>query len=160
MPKLPVPPEAFEPEFVAALVAIFEERVVFNKVLGLRITSVLPGRAEGRIDMRPELVGNFTHNRIHGGVIGAGLDAMGGLAVLSALAARHMDEPVQQRLARFARVGTIDIRVDYLRAGIGEYFLLHAEVMRIGSRVASTRMEFRGYDGTLLSTGAASYIVS
>ena len=34
------------------------------------------------------------------------------------------------------------------------------EVIRIGSRVASTRMEFRGADGTLLSTGTAAYIVS
>ncbi len=39
-------------------------------------------------------------------------------------------------------------------------FDLSAEVMRIGSRVASTRMEFRGADGTLLSTGTAAYIVS
>jgi len=32
--------------------------------------------------------------------------------------------------------------------------------MRIGSRVASTRMEFLGADGTLLATGTAAYIVS
>jgi acyl-coenzyme A thioesterase PaaI-like protein len=71
-----------------------------------------------------------------------------------------MDEPVLQRLARFSRVGTIDIRIDYLRPGIGEHFELRAEVMRIGSRVASTRMEFSGADGTLLSTGTAAYMVS
>ncbi len=55
---------------------------------------------------------------------------------------------------------TIDLRVDYLRPGIGERFELSAEVIRIGSRVASARMEFRGEDGTLLSTGTAAYIVS
>jgi acyl-coenzyme A thioesterase PaaI-like protein len=37
---------------------------------------------------------------------------------------------------------------------------VRAEVMRLGSRVASTRMEFLGADGKLLSTGAAAYIVS
>ena len=37
---------------------------------------------------------------------------------------------------------------------------LRAEVLRLGSRVASTRMEFVGMDGTLLSTGSAAYIVS
>ena len=41
-----------------------------------------------------------------------------------------------------------------------EHFELSAEVIRLGSRVASTRMEFRGADGKLLSTGAAAYIVS
>ena len=71
-----------------------------------------------------------------------------------------MDETIAQRLARFSRVGTIDLRVDYLRPGIGERFELSAEVIRIGSRVASARMEFRGEDGTLLSTGTADYIVS
>jgi acyl-coenzyme A thioesterase PaaI-like protein len=43
--------------------------------------------------------------------------------------------------------------------GIGECFELRAEVMRLGSRVASTRMEFLGVDGKLLSTGSAAYIV-
>jgi len=153
-------PAEFEPEFIAGLKAIFEEKIVFNRVLGLRITSLKPERVSGRIDMRHELVGHFAYNRLHGGVISAGLDAMAGLAVMAALGARHMDESVPQRLARFSRVGTIDLRVDYVRPGIGDHFELRAEVMRIGSRVASTRMEFLGADGTLLSTGAAAYIVS
>ena len=61
---------------------------------------------------------------------------------------------------RFGNRGTIDLRVDYLRPGIGERFELKAQVMRLGSRVASTRMEFLGADGKLLSTGAGAYIVS
>lgn len=65
-----------------------------------------------------------------------------------------------QRLARFAKLGTIDLRVDYLRPGVGERFDLEAEVLRLGSRVASTRMAFRGADGKLLATGAGAYIVS
>jgi acyl-coenzyme A thioesterase PaaI-like protein len=85
---------------------------------------------------------------------------MGGLACMAAIGARHMDEPPAQRLQRFGKLGTIDLRVDYLRQGISEHFDLHAEVMRLGSRVASTRMEFRGADGKLLSTGAGAYIVS
>lgn len=151
---------SFEPEFVAGIKKVFEELIVFNQLLGLKITSLLPERVTARIDMRNELVGHFAYNRIHGGVISAGLDAMGGLAVMAAIGARHMDEPVLQRLHRFAKLGTIDLRVDYLRPGIGEWFELRAEVMRLGSRVASTRMEFLGSDGKLLSTGAAAYIVS
>ena len=110
--------------------------------------------------MKPELIGHFGHQRLHGGVISAGLDAMGGLAVMAAIGARHMDESPAQRLQRFGKLGTIDLRVDYLRPGLGERFALSAEVMRLGSRVASTRMEFRSADGKLLSTGAAAYIVS
>jgi len=150
----------FEEEFVTGLKNIFEEKIVFNQLLGLKITSLKAGRVTGRIDMRHELVGHFAYNRIHGGVISAGLDAMGGLAVMAAIGARHMIEPPLLRLQRFAKLGTIDLRVDYLRPGISDYFELRAEVLRLGSRVASTRMEFLGADGTLFSTAAAAYIVS
>lgn len=153
-------PTGFEPEFIAMLKQMFEERVVFNRVLGLRIDIVAAEGVTGHIAMRPELVGHFAHHRLHGGVISAGLDAMGGLAVMAAIGARHLDEPPLQRLQRFAKLGTIDLRVDYLRPGIGERFELRAQVLRLGSRVATTRMEFVGADGNLLSTGAAAYIVS
>lgn len=155
-----LPPTEFEPGFITGLTTIFEDRIVFNRVLGLKITQLQPRRVVARIAMRPDLVGHFAYNRLHGGVISAGLDAMGGLAVMAAIGARHMDEPPEQRLHRFAKLGTIDLRVDYLRPAIGEAFELHAEVMRLGSRVASTRMEFLGADGKLLSTGAGAYIVS
>ena len=150
----------FEPEFVTGLTRVFEEMIVFNQVLGLKISSIKADGVRGRINMRPELVGHFSFNRIHGGVISAGLDAMGGLAVMAAIGARHMDEAPLQRLHRFSKLGTIDLRIDYLRPGIGEYFELRAEVLRLGSRVATTRMEFLGADGKLLSTGAGAYIVS
>ena len=153
-------PAAFEPEFIAGLKQIFEEKIVFNQVLGLKVTELTPLFATGRIVMKPELVGHYAYNRIHGGVVSAGLDAMAGLAIMAAIGARHMDETPAQRMQRFAKLGTIDLRVDYLRPAIGEFFELRAEVLRLGSRVASTRMEFLGADGKLLSTGAGAYIVS
>jgi len=150
----------FEPQFVDGLKHIFEQRIVFNRLLGLRIAEVAGDGVSGHLEMRPELVGHYSHQRLHGGVISAGLDAMGGLAVMAAIGARHMDEAVLQRLHRFGKLGTIDLRIDYLRPAIGERFELRAQVLRLGSRVASTRMEFLGADGKLLSTGAAAYIVS
>ena len=150
----------FEAEFVSGLKDIFEQRIVFNRVLGLRIGEVSGESVSGSIEMRDDLIGHYGHHRLHGGVISAGLDAMGGLAVMAAIGARHMDEAAAQRLHRFGKLGTIDLRIDYLRPGIGEKFELHAEVLRLGSRVATTRMEFRGADGKLLSTGSGAYIVS
>ena len=149
-----------EPEYVQAFREIYEEKIVFNHTLGLKLVDVTPYGVTARIDMRPELVGHFAYNRIHGGVISAVLDAIGSAAVMAAIAAKHMDEPVDQRLQRFTKLGTIDLRVDYLRPGIGEHFTIHAEALRVGSRVGTSRMEFRGPDGLLMSTGTAAYIVS
>jgi uncharacterized protein (TIGR00369 family) len=156
----PAVPVQFDDEFVQGLTRMFEEKIAFNQVIGLKIASLRPERVVGRIEMKRELVGHYTFNRLHGGVISAGLDAMGGLAVMAAIGARHMDEPAEQRLQRFGKLGTIDLRIDYLRPGIGEHFELRAEVLRLGSRVASTRMEFLGPDGKLMSTGSGAYIVS
>jgi len=150
----------FEPEFVAGLTKIFDEMIPFNRVLGLKVTSLKPGGVTGRIDMRPDLIGHFVSNRLHGGVISAGLDAMAGVAVMAAIGARHMDEAPTQRLHRFGKLGTIDLRIDYLRPATGDHFELRANVLRLGSRVATARMEFLGADGTLLASGAAAYIVS
>ena len=150
----------FEAEFIEGLKNLFEEKIVFNQVLGLKITTLRPERVAGRIDMKPDLVGHFAYHRLHGGVISASLDAMAGLAVMAAIGARHMDEAPLQRLHRFGRLGTIDLRIDYLRQAISDHFELSAQVLRLGSRVATTRMEFRDAAGELLSTGSAAYIVS
>ena len=150
----------FEPEFVAGLTQLFEERIPFNSSLGLRIDSLAGEGVTGHLAMRPELIGHYAHQRLHGGVISATLDAMAGLAVMAAIGARHLDEAPGDRLRRFGKLGTIDLRIDYLRPAIGPRFLLRAEVLRLGSRVATTRMEFADGEGKLLSSGSAAYIVS
>ncbi len=161
MRKTSAPPvQAFEPEFIDALRQLFEEQIVFNRVMGLKLVDVGPERVSARIDMKPELIGHFVHGRMHGGVISACLDALGGLACVAALGARHMDEPPLQRMMRFEKLGTIDLRIDYLRPAVSEHFLMHAQVLRLGSRVGSTRMEFHAASGLLLAAGSGAYIVS
>lgn len=160
-PEAPsVPPAPFEPAFVDALRDIFEQKIVFNRVLGLVIDEIRADEVRAHIPMRPELIGHYAHHRMHGGVISATLDAMGGLAVMAAIGDRHRDEPVEARVARFGKLGTIDLRIDYLRPATGPHFVAVARVLRLGSRVGSTRMEFLDAKGRLLSSGAGAYIVS
>ena len=144
----------------AALVELFEQRITFNQTLGLKVLSVKPGDVRARIAMRPELVGHYAYGRLHGGVISATLDAMGGLAVMAAIGARHMDEAPLARLHRFGKLGTIDLRIDYLRPGLGQHFIATAEVTRLGGRIGSTQMRLVNDEGTLLATGAAAYVVA
>lgn len=151
---------AFEPEFMAVLEHVTQEYVPFNKVLGLKLCSANATTAIASMEMQPQLVGHPVIQRIHGGVISAALDSMGGIAVMCAIAAKHMDEPPMKRAERFGKLGTIDLRVDYMRPGIGERFTIRAEVLRLGSRVATTRMDFLAEDGTLLAVGMAAYITS
>ena len=144
----------------AAFTELFERLVTFNQVLGLKVLSVGPTGPQLRFDMRPELVGHYQHGRLHGGVISATLDAMAGLAIMVGLGEKHPEEPAEQVMHRFNRLGTIDLRIDYLRPGIGRHFTASAEVVRLGGRVGSVQMRLENDDGLLVATGAASYILS
>ena len=155
-----VPAIDFEDDVLAALTNLFEERIVFNKLLGLKVHELSARHMVARLAMRPELLGNFIEGRLHGGVISAAIDTTGGMAATAALCARHKGERFEQHEARFARLGTIDLRIDYLRPGISDRFAIRAEVIRLGSRIANTRMEFLGSDGKLLATGNGVYIIS
>lgn len=147
-------------EYLDELRRLFEERITFNQTLGLKVDHAGADAVQCSLQMRPDLIGHFAYKRLHGGVISAVLDATGGLAVMAAMGARHRDKSAQWRLQRFARLGTIDLRVDYLRQALGERFVARGEVTRLGSRVATARTTFCADDGTVLSTGAAAYIVS
>lgn len=144
----------------AALTELQEQRITFNQTLGLQVVSLAPPAPVCRFEMRPELVGHYLYGRLHGGVISAVLDAMGGLALMVAIGEKHADESAEQVMHRFARMGTIDLRIDFLRQGLGTHFLASAEVTRLGGRVGSTQMRLHNQEGTLIATGAAAYIVS
>lgn len=144
----------------AALIELFEQRITFNQTLGLKIEAVKPGDVRARFAMRPELVGHYAYGRLHGGVISAVLDAMGGLALMVGIAERHPHDNAEQVMHRFAKMGTIDLRVDYLRPGLGKHFVATAEVTRLGGRIGSTQMRLVNDAGTLLATAAAAYVVA
>lgn len=61
---------------------------------------------------------------------------------------------------RFARMGLIDLRVDFLRQGIGRHFVGQATPTRLGGRIGSTQMRLANQDGTLIATSAASFVVA
>jgi len=140
------------------LTSLFEQQIRFNQVLGLKLIQMHPPTL--RFDMRPELIGHHLYGRLHGGVISATLDAMGGLALMWAIGEKHADETSQQVLHRFLRLGTIDLRVDYLRPGLGKHFVASAEVVRLGGRVGTTQMRLVNDEGMLISTATGAYVVS
>lgn len=143
----------------AELVELLEHRITFNRVLGLKVDRLLPTLLL-RLEMRPELVGHFHYGRLHGGVISATLDALGGGALMVGLGEKYAHEGAEQVMHRFGKLGTIDLRVDYLRPGLGSHFIASAEVTRLGGRVGSTLMRLHNDAGLLIATAAAAYVVS
>jgi uncharacterized protein (TIGR00369 family) len=149
-----------EAELLAAIHTIFSEKIPFNRVLGLEVTSLHHDNPTLRFDMRPELVGNFIRGNLHGGVISAVLDVTGGLTAFLGLQQKIKDEPLEARIERFARIGTIDMRVDYLRPGLGRWFESKGSILRTGNKVAVTRMEMFNDSGELIAVGTGAYTVA
>lgn len=139
---------------------LFEHRIVFNEFLGFTMEPRKESRVGVAFEMRPELVGHYQFGRLHGGVISSVLDVAGGLAVMWSIADHYATESVVEVMERFRPLGTVDLRVDYLRQGIGERFVAEAETVRLGRRIAATSTRLVNEEGTLIATGNATYIVS
>jgi len=139
---------------------LFERRISFNEVIGLKVLSLGPPSPRMRFDMRPALVGHDAYGRLHGGVIASVLDAAGGFALMVAIGEKFADEPAATVMHRFGRMGTIDLRIDFLRPGIGRWFEAGTRITRLGGRIGSVQMELHGDDGQLVATGTAAYVVS
>jgi uncharacterized protein (TIGR00369 family) len=158
-PAAPQRSAAEQQRLDAELTDLVEHKITFNQVLGLKVQQLRP-QFLVRFDMRPELVGHYHYGRLHGGVISAALDAMGGCALMLAIAERHPADSAEQVMHRFLKIGTIDLRVDFLRQGMGQHFVASAEVTRLGGRVGSTQMRLVNEVDELIATAAAAYIVS
>ena len=136
------------------------EKIPFNKVLGFTVESLNLDQVSVRLPMRPELVENFIRGSLHGGVISSTLDFMGGLVAFLSVLKTMQGQSVQVMAERFAKIGTIDMRIDYLRPGLGDYFIATGYVLRTGNKVAVTRMELHNNERQLIAVGTGAYAVA
>lgn len=137
----------------------FEEEIPLHKMLGLRIESLQPKEVKLSFDMQNQAIGNFARGMLHGGAIATVLDAAGGLAVMvNVFSAKKNIEP-EQLFESLVEAATIDIRIDYLRPGQGQHFIATGELLKIGKKIAVTRMELHNDEGLLIAIGTGSYNV-
>jgi uncharacterized protein (TIGR00369 family) len=138
---------------------IYENRMPFDRLLGIRIAALTLEEVKVRIDMREELIGNYIRGILHGGVISSVLDLTGGLIASVELIKHLQHADIDELAARLTRIGTIDLRVDYLRAGKGEHFLATGSILRKGNKVAVVRTEMVNDRNTLIAAGTGTYLI-
>lgn len=146
-------------EIFSLLKNIFEERMPFDRLLGVKIENLGFDDVCVRIEMKSEFVGNFVKGILHGGVISSVLDLTGGLIAYVGLIQRMQGQSLDDITNRFTRMGTIDLRVDYLRSGKGKYFLTRGSILRIGNKVAVVRTEFKNDESLLIAAGTGTYLI-
>ena len=138
---------------------ITENRIPFNKLIGMKIDNLDLENIRIRFEMRPELVGNFMRGNLHGGVISTVLDVTGGMLAWTGIMKKMEGSTFEEITERFAKIGTIDLRVDYLRPGLGKYFVATGSTLRAGNKLSVTTMQLHNDEGLLIAVGTGSYVV-
>ena len=137
----------------------FIQNTPFNRVLGMEIVWVKDDSICVKFAMREDLIGNAFRGLLHGGVTAAILDVVGGIASFFNLRSQMKGQSIEKAAERFIKLGTIDLRIDYLRPGKGKEFTGVATILRSGSKIAVARMELHNEEGRLLAVGTGSYMV-
>ncbi|ELZ80402.1 PaaI family thioesterase [Haloferax larsenii] len=119
----------------------FFESMPFAQLLGVEVTEVEDGYAEGYIEMREDLSWNADQVMAHGGVTFTLADTVGGAALVSLV-----DQPVP----------TIDMRIDYLNAGTGD-LRAEADVVRLGGDVGTVDVDVYAEDGAHIASARGVY---
>ena len=154
------PPDPAGQDWRDLIKDIFENKLPFNRLLGIEVLNIDGGRPRLGIKMREALVGNFMRGSLHGGVISAVIDVTGGLAAFLSLNQKIENEPLKVKVERFSKLGTIDLRIDYLRPGLGRRFVSSGHVLRTGKKVAVTRIEFTNDEEQLIAVGTGAYVIA
>ena len=146
-------------QVLAAVAEIFDSKVPFHNLLGMDIKRYDIDGIEVVVNMKQELIGNIHQQILHGGVTATVLDVVGGLTAFSGLVASRDDWSMEELQTRLQTLGTIDLRIDYLRPGRGELFTGTGTVIRAGNRVSVCRMELHNEKGDHIAFGTGTYMV-
>lgn len=146
-------------ETLRRVAEVFDKHVPFHNLLGMDIKRYDVDGVEVVVRMKSELIGNIHQQILHGGVTATVLDVVGGLTAFSGLVASRDDWSLEELEKRILTLGTIDLRVDYLRPGRGEIFTGTGTVIRAGNRVSVSRMELHNEKGDHIAFGTGTYMV-
>ena len=113
----------------------------FAEHLGIEVTEVGDGHAEGRLSVGDHLRSSNNGEVVHGGGTYALADTVGGAAVIS--------------LSRDVSP-TVDMRIDYL-APVTDDITATADVIRYGSDLAMVRIRIHDEDDNRVATAQGTY---
>ncbi len=134
---------------------MFVYHMPFNRALGMELERYEKEFAQLAFKNKPMMVGNWAQSILHGGVIASALDVV----CVGSTLTRHETISEDELRQRLSRMGTIDLRVDYLRPGRGERFTATSSLLRAGNKVAVARVELHNEEQLYIASATATYMV-
>ncbi len=141
------------------IAAFWNNDMPFNQLLGLEIKHFDTQRSEIHFRWQDKLVGNPIQKILHGGVTASALDLAGGVVAAANIIDQLEDLSPQSIQQSLRKLGTIDLRTDFLRPGRGKEFFATARIIRSGSKVAVAQMELHNELNDHIAFGTGTYMV-
>lgn len=91
--------------------------IPFNKMLGLTLDHMDHDYISMSFHMKNDLIGNFMHGILHGGVISSVLDMAGGVAIMLYAVSKNPTASMEELAAILGKSSTIDLQISYLNPG-------------------------------------------
>jgi uncharacterized protein (TIGR00369 family) len=126
----------------------FIQTIPHNRALGMRVRDMQRGEATFELPYDTKLVGNPDTGVLHGGAITALIDATSGAAVFAAL-------------TEWKPIATLDLRIDYMRAGeVGRDIVCRAHCYKLTRNVAFTRaVAYHGDEADPIATSMGTFMI-
>ena len=146
-------------EVIARFQEAAGETRYFQKLLNPQFQSSDWDHSRIVFEMKEDFVGNLMYRTLHGGIIASMLDTAGGHVVVLSLFKKVKGQPIEKQFKKLVHVGSIDFRIDFLRPGKGIRFTADGWILRMGNKVAVTRMELHNEEDSLIAVGTGTYTV-
>ncbi|MBL0717161.1 MAG: thioesterase family protein [Desulfosarcina sp.] len=146
-------------EYFTIFSTMFHNTSPFNKIIKMRLEN-MNGSIGVKIDMREELIGNYKRKILHGGVISSVMDVAGGVTALASIIPKKGDIPLDKFQERCFRLATINLRIDYLSPGKGDFFLATGSILRYGEIVSLVNIKLHNNFDQLIAVGIGTYMVA
>ena len=117
----------------------------FHQWLGLKVVELGDGEIEIRATWRPEWVVNTERGYVHGGILATLVDLTADWALVS-------------KTGR--GVPTVDLRVDYHRAGMQGDLVCRGKVVKFGGQLSVAEAQILDTEGRLLASGRGVYMTA
>ncbi len=133
--------------------------IPFNQMLGLTLDTIEDDHIVMSFVMKKDLIGNFFHGILHGGVISSVLDMAGGVAAIATAVRKHHGKSIDELKEILSKTSTVNLNINFLRPGKGKQFTAKSSVIRSGNKLSFTHMDLQNEEGHLIATGSATYLI-
>jgi len=142
------------------LLATVINTIPFNKMIGLSLQSIKNNSIQMHFKMSPHLIGNYFQEILHGGVISTVLDMAGGTAVIINALQNFSEETIEELSPKLGKYSTINLNINFLRPGKGDFFIAEASVLQSGNKITFSTMNLFNSEEKMIASATGSYFIS